>query len=87
MSRPDLRQTVIEALLEVAPDVDSSALDAARAFREQFDFDSMDTLTFVIALHQRLGIDIPERDYPALSSVDGAVRYLEAHLGTDRSAP
>jgi hypothetical protein len=38
------------------------------------------------AFHQRLGVDLPERDYPALLSVDGAVRYLEAHLGTDGSA-
>ncbi|HEY7671662.1 MAG TPA: acyl carrier protein [Gammaproteobacteria bacterium] len=87
MSHPDLRQTVIEALLEVAPDVDASALDATRAFREQFDFDSMDTLSFVIALHQRLGIDIPERDYPQLLSLDGTVRYLAAHLGSARTTP
>jgi acyl carrier protein len=86
MNPSALRQAVIEALLEVAPDVDASTLDAARAFREQFDFDSMDTLNFVIALHQRLGIDIPERDYPALLSLDSVVRYLEAHLKTSRSA-
>ena len=81
MSRADLRQAAIDALLEVAPDVDAAALDATRAFRDQFDFDSMDTLNFVIALHQRLGIDIPERDYPELLTLDGAVRYLETHLG------
>lgn len=80
MSRPDLREAVVGALLDVAPDVDAAALDATRAFREQFDFDSMDTLNFVIALHHRLGIDIPERDYPELTSLDGAVRYLAAHL-------
>ena len=80
MSRQDLRQTIVDALLEVAPDVDASALDATRAFRDQFDFDSMDTLNFVLALHHRVGIDIPERDYPELSSLDGAARYLEAHL-------
>ena len=81
MSPPDLRQATIDALLEVAPDVDPAALDAARTFRDQFDFDSMDTLNFVVALHHRLGIDIPETDYPELLSLDGAVRYLEAHLG------
>jgi acyl carrier protein len=81
MNRADLRQTAIEALLEVAPDVDTAALDATRAFRDQFDFDSMDTLNFALALHQRLGIDVPERDYPELLSLDGAVRYLETHLG------
>jgi acyl carrier protein len=86
MSPADLRQTVVDALLEVAPDVDASALDSTRAFRDQFDFDSMDTLNFAIALHRRLGVDIPEPDYPKLLSLDGAVRYLEAH-GAASSTP
>jgi acyl carrier protein len=80
MSQADLRHTVIDALLEVAPDVDAGALDSTRAFRDQFDFDSMDYLNFVISLHQRLGIDIPERDYPQLLGLDAAVRYLEEHI-------
>jgi acyl carrier protein len=75
----DLRQTVLDALLEVAPDVDSATLDPKTAFRDQFDFDSMDYLNFVISLHHRLGIDIPERDYPELLSLEGAMRYLDAH--------
>jgi acyl carrier protein len=71
-----LRAAVLEALLDVAPDVDASALDAARPFRDQFDFDSMDQLNFVLGLHQRLGIDVPESDYPQLASLAGCVDYL-----------
>ncbi len=36
----------------------------------------MDFLNFVLALHERLGIDIPEVDYPRLYSLDSAVDYL-----------
>jgi acyl carrier protein len=36
----------------------------------------MDFLNFVIALHGRLGIDVPENDYAKLSTLDGAVDYL-----------
>jgi acyl carrier protein len=80
MSDEQVRRAVLEALLEVAPDVDASTLDPASAFRDQFDFDSMDYLNFVIALHQRLGVDIPERDYPQLNGVDAAVSYLQGHV-------
>ena len=36
----------------------------------------MDFLNFVLALHDRLGIDIPEADYPRLYSLDSALSYL-----------
>jgi acyl carrier protein len=83
---PDtLRATVLEALLEVAPDVDASAIEPALPFREQFDFDSMDQLNFVIGLHRALGVDVPEADYPQLKSLDGCIAYLTRALGATAS--
>lgn len=76
-----LRATVLEALLDVAPDVDAATLDPAAPFRAQFDFDSMDHLNFVIGLHRKLGVDVPETDYVELASLDGCVRYLSRALG------
>jgi hypothetical protein len=82
---PDaLREAVVAALLDVAPDVEPTALDAARPFRDQFDFDSMDQLNFVLGLHGRLGVDVPEADYPRLATLDGCVSYLTAALGAAR---
>jgi acyl carrier protein len=80
---PDtLRATVVEALLDVAPDVDPATLDAAAPFRDQFDFDSMDQLNFVVGLHRRLGVDVPETDYPQLATLDGCVAYVLRALRT-----
>lgn len=80
--RPEeLHAAVLDALLEIAPDVDPSAIDPARPFRDQFDFDSMDHLSFVTAIHRRFGVDVPELDYPQLASLDGCVRYLRQKLG------
>ena len=80
---PDtLRATIVEALLDVAPDVDAATLDAAAPFRDQFDFDSMDQLNFVVGLHRRLGVDVPEADYLELTTLDGCVAYLLHALGT-----
>lgn len=78
-----LRDTVINALTGVAPDIDPTALDPSRPIRDQFDFDSMDYLNFVTALHQQTGVNVPELDYPKLATVDGCVRYLAARLGND----
>ena len=38
----------------------------------------MDFLNFVLALHDRLGVDIPETDYSHLFTLDEAVAYLAA---------
>jgi len=46
------------------------------SFREQLDIDSMDFLNFVIGLHKELHVDIPEKDYPKLSTLQGCMEYL-----------
>lgn len=47
----------------------------------------MDFLNFVIGLHTRLGVDVPEADYGNLATIDGAVAYLAAHIGNLPSRP
>jgi acyl carrier protein len=80
VTRDEVRDVVLEALLSVAPDIDPGTLGAEQNLREQFELDSMDFLNFVIALHRRLGVDVPEADYSQLATVKGAVDYLTARL-------
>lgn len=76
MTPDDIRRVIIEALTRIAPEIDPASIEPAASFRDQLDLDSMDFLNFVLALHDRLGVDIPEVDYPRLSTLDGAVAYL-----------
>jgi acyl carrier protein len=78
MNRQELHDVLISALTAVAPDVDPAGIDPAIDLAEQLDLDSMDFLNMVVAVHERTGIDVPERDYPKLSTLDGAVDYLAA---------
>jgi acyl carrier protein len=80
MTRDEIRQTIVDALRRIAPEADAAGIDPAAALREQLDLDSMDFLNFVQALHKRLGVSIPEADYPQLSSLDAAVSYLAPRL-------
>jgi len=73
-----LREVVIGALTEVAPDVDPTTIEPDVDLAEQLDIDSMDFLNVIVAIHERTGVEIPERDYPKLSTLDDAVRYLAA---------
>lgn len=76
MTEDQIKAAVLEALRDVAPEVDPATLNPKEDLREQCDLDSMDFLNFVIGLHQSLGVDIPEADYPKLSTLDGAIAYI-----------
>jgi acyl carrier protein len=85
MNESDIRKIVQEELGNIAPEADLQKLDPTADLREALDIDSMDLLNFVTALHHRLGVDIPELDYPKLITLDGAVSYLEARLKPSKS--
>jgi acyl carrier protein len=87
MTRDEIRTTVLEALTSVAPEIDPQSLQAERAFRQEFDLDSMDFLNFVIALHAKLGVDVPESDYGKLATLNSAVDYLADRLNAKQEAP
>jgi acyl carrier protein len=72
----DLRALVISVVCQIAPDVDPAAIDPDAGLAEQLDIDSMDFLNIVVEINARTGIDIPERDYPKLSTLNDAVSYL-----------
>ena len=78
MNDLDIRKVIKEELNNIAPEVDLANVDPAADLREAIDIDSMDFLNFITAIHHRLGIDIPEIDYPKLVTLNGAVSYLTA---------
>ena len=82
MNDIDISKVVQDELNNIAPEIDMSGIDPAADLREAMDIDSMDFLNFITALHRRLGIDIPEIDYPKLVTLDGALTYLKAKLGS-----
>ena len=80
MDDRELRSTVLELLVRIAPEVDPATLDTKAALREEVDLDSMDFLNFLVSLHERLHVDIPESAYEQLRSLDDIVGYLRSRL-------
>ena len=80
MNEPEIRSTVLQVLTGIAPEVDDGELVPGRPLRDQVDLDSMDWLNFMIALHERLKIDIPESDYAKLTTLDAIIAYLSTRL-------
>jgi acyl carrier protein len=77
----ELRQTIIDTLRRIAPETAAEGLAPTDPLRDQIDLDSMDWLNFLVGLHTKLGIDIPEADYSKLVTLDDLVAYAKARLG------
>ncbi|HTO99294.1 MAG TPA: acyl carrier protein [Myxococcales bacterium] len=80
MTREQIKEAVVQALLGVAPETQASALRSDQDLREQLEIDSFDFLNFVIALDKNLSVAIPETDYQKLATLDACVDYLAARM-------
>jgi len=80
MTKDELKGTVLRILGTIAPEADLSQLKPDMRIRDQLDIDSMDALNFFIALHKELKVEIPEADYPKLTTLNNCTEYLAARL-------
>jgi acyl carrier protein len=76
MNTAEATAVVVDALGEIAPEVDLTAVDHRARLRDEVDLDSLDFLNLVQRIHDRTGVDIPETDYAQVESYDGLVGYL-----------
>ena len=87
MTRAEIQVAVLKALGEVAPETSAHALRDDVPFRDQIDLDSFDFLSLMIGLHTHTGVEVPERDYPKLGTLDATVDYLEKKLASSAASP
>lgn len=76
----DIVSRLLVLLCGIAPDIDAASVDPGRDLRDQFDFDSMDMLHFATAVSAEFTIDIPERDYVRLASLEKASALVRSKL-------
>ena len=80
MSPQELRAMIVEEIGNIAPETDAARLGDDEDLREALDLDSMDIFNLVVALSQRLGIDIPDADAGHLVTLGGGAAYLAKRL-------
>jgi len=84
MNSSEMRAVVLAEMKRIAPELEESELQPDRPLRDQVDLDSMDWLNFLVALDERLKIEIPESDYRRLGTLNEIVAYLTARAGQGR---
>jgi acyl carrier protein len=81
MNREGIRLALLQALADVAPEVDTGAIEPAKPLRRQVDLDSADWLNFLVAVHDAIGVDIPDAEVARLDTldklIDGCAKRLD----------
>jgi acyl carrier protein len=84
MTPEQARELVEDAIGQVAPNADLTALSPQADLRDELELDSLDFLTFVEGLGARTGRRIEEDDYPELATLGRCIGYL---TGTPKQVP
>ncbi len=85
MEPTEARATILSVLATVAPEIDPSTIDGSTDLRFDLDLDSMDFLNLVEGVGVATAVEIPERDYPRLETLDAFGAYLAERTGPRQS--
>jgi len=80
MTDSEIRAVVLREIGKIAPEADLEQIEPTVNLREQLDIDSMDALNIMIGIHEATGVDIPEADYPQMTTLHRCVAYLRARI-------
>ncbi len=81
MTHDEAREVIVSVLGRIAPEIEPSTIAPDEELGADLDLDSMDFLNLVEGVAAAVHVDIPERDYPELVTLESFTAYLE------RSAP
>jgi acyl carrier protein len=76
MNDTEIIQAIVEELAKIAPGTDPAAAGMDENLRDALDIDSFDALNFFIAISERLGVNISEKDMGRLNTKNEILTYL-----------
>lgn len=80
MTKEELKTIIIEQILEIAPDVEEQDIPTDERLQNAIEFDSYDFLSLLTALHEKVGVEIPEADYAQVDTLNHMVDYIAGRL-------
>ena len=80
MTEAEIKTVIFQLLKQIAPDTDPSTLLPNDNIRDTLGIDSFDALQFLVALDEKLGIEIPEQDYGKTATLEELVAYVGSKM-------
>ncbi|MEV5875417.1 acyl carrier protein [Streptomyces sp. NPDC052101] len=76
LNNAEALSVVKESIAQIIPDADFTLVEPDDKFRDVLELDSLDFLSLVELLSERTGVRIDEEDYPELTTLSDASRFL-----------
>lgn len=80
MNEESIKNTIFQLLKRIAPENEPSTLMPEENIREALNIDSFDALQFIVAISEKLNVDIPEEDYGKTATLKSLLAYLQQKM-------
>jgi len=80
MTKAELQQIILAQLRGLAPEADLNDLRPHDDIREMLEIDLLDFQNFLVALNKEVGVEVPEKDYGKVSTLESLTSYVLARL-------
>ncbi len=80
MTIEQIKHTIIEQILEVAPDIEENEIVPNENIQRSLEIDSFDFLQILTALKVQLGVEVPEADYGTVDTLEHMADYFDKRL-------
>jgi len=80
MTKAELQQIILAQLRGLAPEADLNDLRPHDDIRETLEIDLLDLQNFLVALNKEVGVEVPEKDYGKVSTLESLTSYVLARL-------
>jgi acyl carrier protein len=80
MKKEEIEKIVLSSLKEISPDTEPSEILLGDNIKEALGIDSFDFLQFIIALDEKLKLEIPEHDYGKITTLNSLIDYIQQKM-------
>ena len=80
MTQDQIKKAIIDQILEIAPDIDKNDIIPDKNIQRSLEIDSFDFLKILTALNDILGVEVPEKDYAKVDTIDNMTQYFVKNL-------
>jgi len=80
MTHEQIKKAIIDQIIEIAPDIGESDIIPDKNIQRSLEIDSFDFLKILTALNEILGVEVPEKDYAKVDTLEHMTQYFEQNL-------
>jgi acyl carrier protein len=80
MTLEEIKESIIQEILRVAPEIDKEEIKPNENLQRSLEIDSFDSLKVLTALSEKFGIEIPEKDYSKVDTLEHTAKYISERI-------